>query len=340
MAHALGIDIAKRTFAAALWRDGQGQGLGSFANTPAGFAALRARLAALLPAAEMAELPTVLEPTGGYELPLAHWAHGEGWRVSLPNPRQVRDWANGLGRRAKTDAQDALTLARYGAERAPHAWQPLPAEVAELESLLRRREDLEGMLQQERNRQGALAGRPGVAGAVPGSVDRVIRALEEELRALDEALKAHQRRHASIRVAAERLRTVPGIGAKTVLHLVVLLHRWQTLTDGQGRDKGLVAYVGLDPQPHESGTSVRGRAAISRLGERGLRRRLFMAALGGTRHDNALRRFYQRLVGRGKAKKLALVAAARKLLTWAWAVFRRQHPFATPQAAPPASVAA
>jgi transposase len=338
MALVLGIDIAKRTFAAARWRGGHGQALGTFPNTPEGFAALRTQLAAAL--GERAEVQLVMEPTGGYELPLAYWAHEQGWRVSLPNPRQVRDWANGLGRRAKTDAQDALTLARYGAERRPHGWQPLPAEIAELESLLRRKDDLEGMLQQERNRQGALAGRPGVAGAVPGSVDRVIRLLEEELRALEQTIKAHRRQHASIRAAAERLRSVPGIGAKTVLHLVVLLHRWQTLTAGQGRDKGLVAYLGLDPQPHESGTSVRGRAAISRLGERGLRRRLFMAALGGTRHDNALRRFYRGLVDRGKAKKLALVAAARKLLVWAWAVFRRQQPFATSCAAPPVALAA
>lgn len=340
MALALGIDIAKRTFTAALWRQGRGQALGGFANGPAGFAALRERLATAASVDELRGLPLVLEPTGGYELPLAYWAHEQGWHVSLPNPRQVRDWAKGLGRRAKTDAQDALTLARYGAERRPPAWRPPPAEIAELESLLRRKDDLEGMLRQERNRQGALAGRPGVAAAVPGSVDRVIGLLEEELRALDDTITDHQRRHASIRAAAERLRSVPGVGAKTVLHLVVLLSRWHALTDGQGRDKGLVAYVGLDPRAHESGTSVRGRAAISRQGERGLRRRLFMAALGGTRGDNALRAFYRRLVGGGKAKKLALVAAARKLLTWAWAVFRRRQPFAVPGAARPAPVAA
>lgn len=332
MALALGIDIAKQTFAAALWRDGRGQALGSFANAPAGFAALRERLAATVSGDELAALHTVLEPTGGYELPLAHWAHERGWRVSRPNPRHVRDWAKGLGRRAKTDAQDALTLARYGAERRPPTWQPLPAEIAELERLLRRKEDLEGLLRQERNRQGALAQRPGVADAVPRSVTRVVQALEEELRAIDEAIAAHQRRHVGISMVAAQLRSVPGVGAQTVLHLVVLLHRWHALTAGQGRDKGLVASVGLDPQPHERGTSVRGRPAISRQGARALRRRLFLAALGGTRGDNALRAFYRGLVGRGKAKKLALVAAARKLLTWAWAVFRRQQPFAAPQA--------
>lgn len=339
MAVARGIDIAKETFAAARWRGGRGEALGAFANTPAGFAALRARLASAAPA-ELAGLHLVAEPTGGYELPLAYWAHEQGWQVSLPNPRQVRDWASGLGRRAKTDRQDALALARYGAERQPPAWAPLPAAIAELESLLRRRDDLEGMLRQERNRRGALAGRPGVAGAATASVERVIGLLEEELRALEETSKAHQRQHASRRDVAGRLRSVPGVGPKTALHLVVLLHRWHTLTGGQGRDKGLVAYVGLDPRPHQRGPSVRGRPAISRMGERALRRRLFMAALGGTRGDNALRAFYRRLVARGKAKKLALVAAARKLLTWAWAVFRRRQPFAATGGEQPAALAA
>jgi len=327
MALALGVDIAKETFTAALWSEGRGQPLGTFANQPAGFAALGQAVAAALPAAAVGSLPLVLEPTGGYELALAHWAHERGWQVSLPNPRQVRDWAHGLGRRAKTDAQDALTLARYGAERRPPAWQPLPAEIAELESLLRRKDDLEQMLRQERNRQQALARRPQVAGAVPGSIDRVVAALEEELRAIEQALREQQRRHPAIQDMARWLRTVPGVGERTVLPLVVLLHRWHALTGGQGEAKGLVAYTGLDPQPYESGTSVRRRGAISRLGARDLRRRLFMGALGGVRGDHALRGFYQRLVGRGKAKKLALVAAARKILVWAWAVFRRQQPF-------------
>jgi len=120
---------------------------------------------------------------------------------------------------------------------------------------------------------------------------------------------------------------VPGVGARTALPLLVLLRRWDGLTQGRGDAKGLVAYVGRDPQPYESGTSVHRRATISRQGERALRARLYMAALGGLRGTNPLRGFYDRLVGRGKAKQLALVAAARKLLTWAWAVYRQQQPF-------------
>jgi transposase len=88
-----------------------------------------------------------------------------------------------------------------------------------------------------------------------------------------------------------------------------------------------VAYVGLDPQPYQSGTSVRKRAAISRKGDRTVRRRLFMGALGGIRGKTVLQQLYRGLVGGGKAKKVALVAAARKILIWAWAVYRQQTSF-------------
>ena len=120
---------------------------------------------------------------------------------------------------------------------------------------------------------------------------------------------------------------MPGVGAATAPWLLVLLHRWAVRTDGQGRTKGLVAYVGLDPQPYESGTSVHRRARISHQGAKDLRRRLYYAAFGGVRGQNALRAFYERLVGRRKPKRLALVACARKLLVWAWAVFRTRTAF-------------
>jgi transposase len=105
------------------------------------------------------------------------------------------------------------------------------------------------------------------------------------------------------------------------------MYRWHSLTAGQGDAKGLTAMVGLDPTLHESGTSVRGPRSISRQGQAQLRRLLFLGALGGVRGKNPLREFYQRLVGRGKPKVVALVAAARKILCWAWAVFQQKTTF-------------
>ena len=323
----VGVDIAKASFVAAYWWQGQSYSLASFPNTPAGFASLAQALCELQVARGSEQIQLIMEPTGGYELPLARFAVEKDWIVSLPNPRHVRDWAKGVGRRAKTDVQDALLLARYGAERQPAVWHPLPAAVAELEELLRRKDDLEQMLRSERNRQEALAQRPGVPSSVPGSLERVIGALQDELAAIEAAIKQHLRQHADLRASAKLLRSVPGVGAKNVLWLLVVLTRFWVLTEGQGESRALVAYVGLDPQPYESGTSVHKRATISRQGSRAMRRRLFLSALGGVRGKNVLRMFYQRLIGRGKAKKAALIAAARKILVWAWAVFRQHTTF-------------
>lgn len=328
----LGVDVGKTTLVAANWQDGTGTVLGSFPNALEGFTAL----AAALPAGQPVRL--TIEPTGGYELALAAWAAERGWTVCRPNPRQVRDWAKGRGRRAKTDRQDALLLAQYGAECEPPAWTALPSEVSELESLLRRRDDLEGLLRQERNRRQQLTARPGVAKAVPPSLDKVIGALEDALAEVEAAIAAHQRQYRVIGEAVRRVQSVPGVGARNSLWLVVVLYRWKTLTDGQGDAKGLTAFLGLDPTPHESGTSVRGATSISRMGLATVRRLLFMGALGGVRGKNPLREFYQRLVGRGKPKVVALVAAARKILCWSWAVFQHETTFdpvkATPKAAP------
>jgi transposase len=114
---------------------------------------------------------------------------------------------------------------------------------------------------------------------------------------------------------------------RVVLPLLVACERYHTLAGAQSTAKGMVAHVGLDPQPHESGTSLRSPARISRQGDRLLRARLYMGALGALRGDNPLHAFSQRLVDRGKHKKLALLAAARKLLAWAWAVFSSGQPF-------------
>ena len=321
----MGVDVAKMTLEAAVVQDGHCRALGSFANTPEGWDALATQVAPGAPGA----VQLVLEPTGGYELGVALWAYQRGWQVLRPNPRQVRDWAKSQGRRAKTDAQDAQVLAQYGAQtQVPILqWQPLPAAVSELEQLLHRRDEVAALLQRERTRQQQLVVRPGMPAAVPASVRRLIGALEAELAELERAIAGHLAQHPDQCAARDRLLSVPGVGARNVLPLLVLLGRWQAQTDGRGSPKGLVAYAGLDPQPYQSGTSVHRHPAISRQGAPHLRSRLYMGALGALRGKNAVRSFYDHLVGRGKPKKLALVAAARKILVWAWAVYHSGAPF-------------
>jgi transposase len=318
----LGLDIGKTTFVAAAMKGQEALELGEYVNDTVGCVALAEAVRADISASTIVHL--VLEPTGGYEQVAVAFGYEQGWQVSLPNPKQVRDWAKGTGRRAKTDREDAKLLARYGAACRPAPHPPLAQEVNELDSLLKRRQDLEQMLQQEHNRLEQLSGRPGIAGAVVPSLEEMINSLEEALENVNQAIDNHLDQYERLRHELKRLLALPGIGEKVGLPLLVLLHRWQTLTSGEGTAKGLTAYVGLDPQPHESGRSVHKRATISKMGDVEVRRLLYMGALSAVHGRNPLHHFYERLVERGKAKKLAVVAAARKILVWAWTLFSRE----------------
>jgi transposase len=321
----VGVDIGQRNFEASLWRQEPAEGLGRYENQAEGYEALSEVLAQRQEPEAVIHL--IVEPTGGYELGLVSYALGQGWLVSLPNPKQVRDWAKSQGRRAKTDKLDSLVLAAYGAKQKLHLYQPAPVAVEQLDDLLHRQQDLQQMLGQERNRLHALKVRPEVAPYVLQSVQRHLELIEKDLAELAQAIDELLDQNPDLKQHRQRLQSVPGVGPKNSLVLLVLLARWQVLTQGQGSGKALTAYVGLDPTPYESGSSVYRRATISKMGNTHLRSQLYLGALGGVRGHNPLRDFYGQLVSRGKAKKLALVASARKILIWSWAVFSQQLDF-------------
>ena len=323
----VGVDVAKKSLAAAVWGASGGTPLESVTNDAAGFEALARQVEAVRQSEQAEQVHLIVEPTAGYELRLIYDAHERGWQVSVVHPLTVRDWMKGLGQRAKTDRIDALLLARYGVERQPRCWQPLSEVIIGLESLLSRKNDLEQLLRQERNRLEIAVIRPTTAAGVLDNIRTVIAALEAGQAEIEQALEQLLKQHPELEAQAERLDELPGVGEKIVLPLLVKLQEWQSMTDGQGNGKGLTALVGLDPQTHESGSSVRKRATISRKGDPNLRRLLFMGALGAIRGDNPLRQFYQRLVGRGKPKMVALIACAHKILLWAWAIFRTGEQF-------------
>lgn len=320
----VGIDIAKKSFTAA-YRVGEVETeLGTFANEPSGYAALQVALEAGCGQEGMKQPQLILEATGGYEAALMAYAYAQEWKVSMPNPMRVRRWAQGADYRVKTDRIDARILAHYGVERRPPLRPQLPVAVSELDSLLKRRLDLEQAIQKERTRLSELHGRPGIAAKIHESLQQVIDALTDALVEIEHAIDDLQQRHQVFADARKRLLPLPGVGPKVLGPLLVKLMQYQNLTAGEGDARGLVAFIGLDPQPYNSGSSVFKHPGISKMGDPELRRLLYMGALGGVQGNNPLRVFYNRLVERGKAKKVALVAAARKILTWAWTLFSRQ----------------
>ncbi len=326
----IGIDVSKKDLDVAYWQSHpqhKSVFLGKFPNSSEGFGTIAKEVEKKQVETNAVSIFLVLEPTGGYEQRLAHFAYELGWEVSLPNPKRVRDWIKGTGKRAKTDRIDALMLAYYGAMQNPYTWKPVTPEVAQLESMLDRLEDLKSMLAQEQNRLEAQQNQVFCHHIASENLQESIAHLEQQIKELEKAIKEHMKQHPHLKDQCKNLKTVSGVGDKLGPRLLVAMHRFGELTDFKGTSKAITAYFGLDPKPYESGTSVRKRAGISRQGNTEVRHFLYMGALGGVGGNNPLRSFYKSLVGRGKPKKLALVAAARKILIWCWAVFRQGKPF-------------
>ena len=243
----------------------------------------------------------LLEATGGLELPLVAALAAAALPVVVVNPRQVRDFAKATGTLAKTDTLDAGVLAHFADAVRPEVRPLKDAETQVLNSLTARRHQVMTMLVSEKNRLGTAIG------AVSPRIEAHIAWLEQELSDLDKGLRQTLRRSPVWREKDDLLRTVPGVGEQLSLTLLANLPELGTLNRRQ-----IAALVGVAPYNRDSGT-LRGKRAVWG-GRSRVRAVLYMGALVASRHNPAIRDFYQRLLAAGKPKKVALVASMRKLL--------------------------
>jgi transposase len=323
----IGVDMAKAEFAAGTICREQYKYQGKTANTGEACAAFAEQMERLKQASAAEAIHLLIEPTGGYEVALVSEAYRRHWRVTLVNPLTVRHWQQGRGKRGKADRLDTQMLTLFGADQNPPAQQPTDEAAAQLDSLLRRQDDLQQLLRSEHNRREQARLNPNTPKAVGESIQRTLEALEQELATMEKAIRQLFADHVALARQLKQLISVPGIGQKSAPYLLAFFHRFKAKTNGTGTAKQIVAYTGLDPQPFESGSSVHHRPTISKQGAASIRSRLFMCALGGVRGRNRLKDIYTALCARGKAKKLALVACARKALVWAWSVFIQDTTF-------------
>lgn len=280
------------------------------ANDDPGIQAVVRHLAALPPALTL----IVLEATGGYQNALVAALAAAGLPVAVVNPRQVRRFAEALGRLAKTDALDAALLAHF-AEATRPVPRPLPdAQTQALGALVQRRRQVLQMRLAEAQRldRAPRALRP--------AITKHLRFLDKELQRLEDALDQTLRGSAVWRVHDELLQSVPGIGPQIARVLLAELPELGRLGSRQ-----LAALVGLAPFNRDSGRT-RGRRHLWG-GRASVRAALYQAALVAARFNAPLARVYQGLLARGKAKKVALIAVARRLLTILNALLRSHCPW-------------
>lgn len=300
----VGIDVSKAQLDVAMRPEGRF----AVVNDEQGRAQLRERLQAVAPTL------VVLEATGGVELPLTSALVLVGLPVVVVNPRQVRDFAKATGQLAKTDAIDAHVLARFAEVIRPEL-RPLPDEQTQaLAALVTRRQQLIEMLTAEKNR--LMSARPTIRKNLRAHIAWLERALQQADTDLAEAI----RQSPVWREKEALLRSVPGIGPVLTTTLLANLPELGTLTQKQ-----IAALVGVAPLNRDSGT-LRGRRTVWG-GRARVRTALYMAAIVAARFNPVICAFNQRLLAAGKAKKVALVACMRKLLTIVNAMLKHQTPW-------------
>jgi transposase len=294
IAPCIGIDVAKATLEIGLDTTEQ---TFSVKNDPQALPALVARLEALAPER------IVVEATGGYEMHLVAACIAANLPIVVINPRQVRDFAKALGKRAKTDRVDALTLARFARAVRPEQ-RTYKSEATQAVTVLvaRRRQLTEMLVAEENRRQSPLFAE------MADEFKEHIEWLQKRIAELDRDLQNQVRQTQQWREQDKLLQSAKGVGP---LLSVTLLTQLPEL--GQLDRREIALLVGVAPISDDSGKR-RGERHIAG-GRAAVRSVLYMGTLAAIRFNPVIKEFYQRLLAKGKLKKVAITACMRKLLT-------------------------
>jgi transposase len=268
-----------------------------------------------------AELHVIMEGTGVYHEQAALALANAGVTVSIVNPAQVKDFGRGLAVRTKTDGMDSYVLARYGALLKPAAWIPPAPEARMLQALLARRDAIAQDLQRERNRQ-EKADATDTPTMIRQSLSDSIGFLSKQLAQLQRDIDQHIDRHPGLKDDLALLQSIPAVGPQVGNNMLAVMHSHQF-----GSAEQLAAYLGLVPIERQSGSSVLGRARLSKAGPARIRAVLYMAAVVATRCNPHVKAVYDRLLARGKSKMSALGAAMRKLVHLCFGVLKTRQPY-------------
>ena len=322
----IGVDVSKSTFDAALWghQDFQKMATAAFPRTEGGVRAFRSW--AMVHRGQA--MGVVMEATGCYSQELGRWLQRDlpESRVAIVNPSLVKAFGRSLALRNKTDRLDACMLARYGQERRPEAWVPMTPERAELRDLIRTRTKLVRLQVTIRLRLDDALGRTG--NPAGKAQQKVLKVLQGQVEALDKAIERQLHQVNELGHAVALLTTIPGVGKVTAATMLGEAGDLRSFRRG----RQLTAFVGVSPRRCDSGSSVRGRTRMCRIGGAHARTVLFMAAVAASRTATPLGDFYRHLVDQGKPKKSAIGALMRKLVLVMRAVLIQDKPYSPHQA--------
>ncbi|WMI65074.1 IS110 family transposase [Aestuariibaculum sp. YM273] len=267
------------------------------------------------------ETLVVMEATGYYHYRLAQFLHGQGILVSVVNPLSVKRFIQMKLAKVKTDKSDAKAISEYGQMNEVPLYNALTEVQSECLQLFRL---LDSYLKHRTAIKNKLKGEEALG--VPSkfvyrSLRRNLNHLNKEIESIEsrllELVKQDQQQQLTL------LKSIPGMGMKTALFLIVVTEGFSRFNSASE----LCSYVGVTPTIRESGSSVRGRSRISKVGNKKLRNLLFLCAFSACKHNKGCRELYERIIAKGKSKKLALIAVSNKLLKQAFAIAKSGLPY-------------
>lgn len=313
----VGIDVSKATLDVVLLSGDSDSLSRSVENTQDGFAELLDWIDRETKSS-LKKIHVCLEASGRYHLPVARYLHEQNMMVSVVNPRRTSAYAKSQLARSKTDQVDAALLARYCQREEPSRWHPASSEQQDLKEMTRglqglkkERDRLQNQLDQASNQ------------TVIGSLQSVLESVNEQIDELQRAIDEHVQECRVLAKKQELLETIPGVGATTASQIIAELGK----ADRFDSARQAAAYAGLTPRHHESGSSIRRRPRLSKVGSSRLRRALYFPALAALQYNDAVRALGDRLANRGKAKMVIVGAAMRKLLHICYGVLKNGTPF-------------
>jgi transposase len=224
--------------------------------------------------------------------------------VSVVNPARIKGFAQCELVRLKTDKSDAHLIARFCNTMKPDTWTPLPSYIYDLRSLLNQ---LEALSKYERQEKVRLHEAPSI---IKKEIKSFLNLLANRITKLKEKIRGSVKQHGNLQEKCSLITSIPGIGEVTAWRMLPFLFEPERFKSA----KQVAAYLGFNPKPFCSGTSVRGKTRLSKTADRDLRKALYMPAVVAKQHNLVIRQFCERLEKKGKHKMLIIGAAMRKLI--------------------------
>jgi len=311
----LGIDVSQKELVVRFQNESQEFREGKFINQSKGFKKLKKWLKPV----NLADIRVCMEATNVYWEEIAEYLHQEGLQVSVVNPMRIKGFAQSQLKRNKTDKVDAQVIAQFCQVNPDLAlWTPPNPQQKKLRALVRHREALVKSRTQQSNRLKTVR-----QAEVALSLKAVIAVLDEQIEQASDQIKELIDQDPDLKQDCDLLRSIKGIGQKTAELILAEMYDLAHYKNA----RAAAADAGLTPAHHESGSSVRRRPRLSKIGKTAVRGSLFFPALSAIRHNPIVRDLADRLEKRGKHRMVVIGAAMRKLLHLAFGVLKNRTPF-------------